>query len=179
MRRLVPFLLAAAVAVAVLWLQSDHGVRSLTWRAVDRDLAARYPGLPSTTPERLAARLAAPEPPLLLDARTPAEVAVSHLPGARRIDPDADAAGLAVVLGEVDPSREIVVYCSVGVRSARVAQRLRRAGFENVEALDGSIFRWANQGRPLVRAREPVEVVHPYNAVWGQLLDPSRRADLR
>ena len=145
---------------------------------MDRDLSARYPGLPTTTPERLAERLGTPEAPVLLDARQPAEYAVSHLPGARRVDPDATAAELAEALGDVDRQREVVVYCSVGVRSGAVAERLREAGFEDVENLRGSIFRWANQGRPLVRDGQPVEVVHPYNAVWGRLLDPSRRADL-
>ncbi len=178
MRRLAPFLLAAAVAAAVLWLRSDHGAGSLAWGAVDRDLAARYPGLPTTTPEALARRLDAPQPPVLLDARQPAEFAVSHLPGAQRVDPDATAAELADALANIDRQREIVVYCSVGVRSAGVAARLREAGFENVENLGGSIFRWANQGRPLVRDGQPVEVVHPYNAVWGRLLDPERRADV-
>ena len=178
MRRLVPFLLVAAAGAAVLWLRSDHGARALAWRGVDRELAARYPDLPTTTPGQLAARLDAPQPPVLLDARQPAEFAVSHLPGARRVDPDATAAALADTLADVGRQREIVVYCSVGVRSAAVAQRLRQAGFENVENLGGSIFRWANEGRPLVRDGRAVETVHPYNAVWGRLLDAPRRADV-
>ncbi len=176
MRRLAPWLLA--VAAAVLWLRSDVGARSLAWRAVDRDLAARYPDVPSIPPDVLAQRLASGAPPLVLDARTPAEVAVSHLPGAQRVDPDADVAALAAALDSVDRSREIVVYCSVGVRSAGVAERLRAAGFENVENLSGSIFRWANQGRPLVRDGQPVRTVHPYNAAWGRLLEPGLRADV-
>jgi 3-mercaptopyruvate sulfurtransferase SseA len=62
------------------------------------------------------------------------------------------------------------VYCSVGIRSARVADRLRHAGIGAVYNLDGSIFRWASEGRPVVRDGEPVRAVHPYNAVWGRLL---------
>ena len=166
------------MAAAVLWLRSDHGPRWLAWRAVERDLAHRHPGLPTTTPEALARRLGSDRPPPLLDARTPAEFAVSHLPGARRVDPGATAAALADALAGTDRQREVVVYCSVGVRSARIAERLRRAGFENVENLGGSVFRWANQGRPLVRDGRPAETVHPYNAAWGRLLDPERRADL-
>ena len=178
MRRLYPLLLVAAIAAAVLWLRSDPGARSLAWRGVDRDLAARYPDLPTTRPEQLAERLGTSGAPLLLDARSAEEYAVSHLPGARRVDPGASAAALADALGETDRQREIVVYCAVGVRSGRVAERLRAAGFENVENLSGSIFRWANEGRPLVSGGRPVETVHPYNAAWGRLLDPSRRADL-
>ena len=55
-------LLAVAVG-AVVWLRSDRAYRpdSLAWRAVDRDLAARFPDLPSTTTAALADRLDAAE----------------------------------------------------------------------------------------------------------------------
>ena len=58
------------------------------------------------------------------------------------------------------------------------AARLREAGFAHVENLRGSIFEWANEGRPVVRDGREVEAVHPYDAVWGRLLAPERRADL-
>lgn len=178
--RAVPFLLAVAVLGAALyaaWGRPDRA-GSLAWRAVARDLAARYPDLPTVTTAALAERLRQPTPPLLLDARTPAEAAVSRLPGARRVDPDASAASLAAALSDVDRAQEVVVYCSVGVRSARVASRLRQAGFRRVENLEGSIFRWANEGRPLVTGDgAPARTVHSYDAVWGRLLRPALRAD--
>ncbi len=34
--------------------------------------------------------------------------------------------------------------------------------------LDGSIFEWANEGRPL--DGDEAGGVHPYNRVWGQAL---------
>ncbi|PAP78867.1 hypothetical protein BSZ37_19095 [Rubrivirga marina] len=163
-----------------MWLwagRAAHRPGSLAWRAVDRDLAARFADVPTTTTAALAAHLAdSTVAPVLLDARTEAEYAVSHLPGAHRVDPDASAAELADALDGIDRQRSVVVYCSVGVRSGAVARRLQSAGFEHVENLAGSIFRWANEGRPLVRDGHPVEEVHPYDAVWGRLLDPGRRA---
>jgi hypothetical protein len=70
----------------------------------------------------------------------------------------------------------IVTYCSVGYRSGAFAERLRSAGFTNVVNLEGSIFRWANEGRPLFRSARPVTEVHPYNRTWGLLLKEDRRA---
>ena len=181
MRVAVPLLLALAVAAGAAWWwagRSAHRPGSAAWRAVERDLAARFPDVPTTTPAALAARLADPmAAPVLLDARTAEEYAVSHLPGARRVAPDATAAELADALADVDRQRPVVVYCAVGVRSAGVARRLRDAGFGHVENLEGSIFRWANEGRPLVREGRSVREVHPYDAVWGRLLAPERRAD--
>ena len=179
MRAAFLLVLAALVAVAGwLLLSRPHRAGSLAWRAVERDVAARYPDVPTVTTGALAARLEAPDAPVLLDARTPAEYAVSHLPGARRVDPDATAAELAEGLEGVGRDREVVVYCAVGVRSAGVAGRLRAAGFERVANLEGSIFRWANEGRPLVRDGEAASTVHPYDPVWGRLLRPDARAGL-
>jgi hypothetical protein len=48
-----------------------------------------------------------------------------------------------------------------------------------VRNLDGSIFAWANEGRPLERNGQPAQLVHPYDALWGKLLDPARRAPRR
>ena len=51
----------------------------------------------------------------------------------------------------------IVTYCSVGYRSGKMAERLQAAGYTNVRNLEGSIFKWANEHRPLVRGEsEPV-----------------------
>lgn len=184
-RRTALWITAAAVLAGGVWwaLRSrPHDPGSAAWRTVEATIAARHPDVPTVSTDRLAAELDGRPAPLLLDARGPDEYAVSHLPGARRVDPDASAGDLAAALGTAARDRPVVVYCSVGVRSAGVAERLRAAGFADVRNLDGSVFRWANEGRPLVRggagsdaaARE----VHPYDAVWGRLLDPALRADL-
>ena len=44
--------------------------------------------------------------------------------------------------------------------------------------MEGSIFKWANEGRPVYRDGERVEKVHPYNETWGRLLDKARRASV-
>ena len=155
--------------------QSDEG--SLSWKAVGALVEKDFPSVRSVSTDSLAAWLDDParEAPLLLDAREPAEYAVSHLPGAVQVDPNASADALADRFAAADPARPVVVYCSVGYRSARLAAALEGAGFRHVQNLDGSIFRWANEGRPVVREVEgkavPVQEVHPYDATWGRLLD--------
>ncbi|MGH7943844.1 MAG: rhodanese-like domain-containing protein, partial [Opitutaceae bacterium] len=80
----------------------------------------------------------------------------------------------AEVLKHVPPDRAVVVYCSVGWRSAEVVARLAKGGKHGVLNLDGSIFQWANEGRSLIDSRaEPVRVVHPFNRAWGSLLERS------
>ncbi|NEQ28665.1 MAG: rhodanese-like domain-containing protein, partial [Microcoleus sp. SIO2G3] len=70
----------------------------------------------------------------------------------------------------------IVAYCSVGWRSSRVVDRLQQASYTNAFNLEGSIFQWANEGRPVFQNGERVQQVHPYSRLWGQLLKPNLRA---
>lgn len=110
-------------------------------------------------------------PPILLDVRTMPEFSISHLKTAQRIDPhDPNWTHLPKQFA-------IVVYCSVGYRSARLAEQLQQQGFTDVQNLEGSIFQWANEGRSLYENNAILaRSVHPYNAQWGKLLKPELRA---
>lgn len=134
----------------------------------------RFPEVRQLAPAELAAWLADTNRvrPVLLDIRTRTEFAVSHLPAARQVDPQADAKELAASLPK---DRPVVVYCSVGYRSSDCATRLLKAGFTNVMNLEGSIFLWANEGRAVERNGQPVREVHPYNETFGKLLKPEFR----
>jgi len=149
--------------------------QDLTWRTVQKMIATEYPDVPTISTDSLGERLSdsTPRRPVLLDARSPDEYAVSHLRGARCVEPDADA---YPSLDTLAADRPIVVYCSVGYRSAGVARTLQEQGFTNVFNLKGSIFRWANEARPVYRNGRPVNVVHPYDASWGTLLEDSLHA---
>ncbi len=165
-------LFVSVATVAPAWGEAD-GRSPLSMRA---EIDSRYPGVPWISTATLADWLsrAGATRPVLLDAREPGEYAVSHISGARRVDPDdPDIAALAIPRGAT-----VVVYCSVGYRSAGVAARLRAAGYSNVHNLAGGIFQWANEGRPLSRDGRPASQVHPYDESWGRMLTPRHRAPL-
>ena len=162
----------AGVAV-VLCLASCQGVG---WSLMNRKVRSDFPTVRRTGTGELAGRLNDPRRPrpVLLDVRTQAEYDVSHLPGARRVEPGSDPAQLSL-----PKDQPVVTYCSVGYRSAAFARRMQETGFERVENLEGSIFQWANEGRPLEQKEgQPARQVHPYNATWGLLLDKPLRADV-
>jgi len=104
------------------------------------------------------------QPPVLLDVRTPDEWDVSHLPGAQRADHGTSA---EAALSRATADTDVVVYDAVGYRAAELATRLRVVGFTHVESLDGSIFKWANEHRPLVRDRDPARRVQPIYPILG------------
>jgi len=137
--------------------------------AVRQSVREDYPSVRQIGTEELADWLADADrqPPLLLDVRGEAEYRVSHLKNARRILQNMPISSVIDDLGAV---QSVVVYCSVGVRSSDYARKLQMEGFENVFNLDGSIFQWANEGRPLYSGSRATHLVHPYNRKWGRCL---------
>ncbi|MGH8101459.1 MAG: rhodanese-like domain-containing protein [Chthoniobacterales bacterium] len=166
------------IVTALIVLVAGYGVANTSafqWFLLQASLQSRFPNVQWITAPELADWLQdrQRQPPILLDVRSEAEWNVSHLPGARRVDPGAPVGVVAPAL----PKRaNIVTYCAVGYRSGDLATHLRAAGFTNVKNLDGGIFEWANEHRPLVRNGEPVSRVHPYNEFWGRLLSKDVRA---
>jgi rhodanese-related sulfurtransferase len=145
----------------------------LGWTAVDRIIEAEYPEVVQISTDSLAALLAASvgsDGPLLLDVRSAEEYAVSHLDGAIHVDPEDTVLSF---LDTLTTARPIIAYCSVGVRSSRMVRRLMKRGWTETANLEGSIFKWANEGRTVVREGMPVGAVHPYDAFWGRLLNDS------
>ncbi|NIM20233.1 MAG: molybdopterin-synthase adenylyltransferase MoeB [Candidatus Latescibacteria bacterium] len=89
-------------------------------------------------PAELKSKLEAGENILLLDVREPYESQISNL-GGRKIP----LGEFATRIHELEPTREIVVYCRTGVRSATAVDLLRNAGFRKVWKLKGGINAWA------------------------------------
>ena len=162
------------LAVALLLASAARGY-AFGWALVNAKIRSEFPEVRRISTPELAAWLNGPQrpAPLLLDVRTRAEFEVSHLAGARHVEPDAPASAIREA-----KDRPIVTYCSVGYRSGAFAKKLADAGFAKVTNLEGSIFRWANEGRPLVREGGTADKVHPYNGRWGLLLKRRYRADV-
>lgn len=103
---------------------------------------------------------------ILLDAREWEEYEASHIPNARYIGYDHP---VYTVLSDVDSDTEVVVYCSIGYRSEKIAEQLQKQGFKNVFNLYGSIFEWVNQGNEIEDIDgNPTNKIHTYNKSWSK-----------
>ncbi|MBU2948744.1 rhodanese-like domain-containing protein [Zobellia uliginosa] len=110
------------------------------------------------------------ENPILLDAREKAEYEVSHIKDAIWVGYDTFQLD-SVVQKIQNKNSEIVVYCSIGVRSENIGEKLEKAGYTNVRNLYGGIFEWKNEGLPVVDSLgNETERVHAFNKHWGKLL---------
>ena len=175
-------LLSACARVALLVLLAASAPWAIAqpadtarWHDTLAEIRDAFPGVPHLTTRQLANKLDRGEPVLLLDARAAEEFQVSHLDGAVR----ATTVRTALDAIQADSRRQptVVVYCSVGYRSSRLVSRLKARGVKNVFNLEGSLFQWANEGRPLARGAQPATRVHPYDDDWGKLLNKALRAE--
>jgi adenylyltransferase/sulfurtransferase len=102
-------------------------------------------GIPQMSVQELKQRLDAGEDLVLLDVREPYEYRIANLGGT--LIPQNE---VPQRLAEIDRNREIVVQCRSGGRSQRVAEFLRKSGYERVANLAGGILAWADQIDPKI-----------------------------
>lgn len=101
--------------------------------------------VPEITPRELKSRLDRGDDLFILDVREPQEYRICHLNG--RLIPLGE---LPRRVRELDSSREIVVHCRSGKRSADAVEFLQRAGFQRIWNLKGGILAWSDDVDPAV-----------------------------
>lgn len=99
------------------------------------------------TVAELKAKMDAGENIQLIDVRMPDEWATAKIEGATLIP----LPNILQRMDELDPTKEIIVHCKMGGRSARAIEALQNAGFEGDMAnLVGGITAWSNEIDPSV-----------------------------
>ena len=107
---------------------------------------------------------------VILDAREKAEFEVSRIPKAKHIGFDQFSL-TDKQLQKINKDSPIIVYCSIGVRSEKIAARLKKEGFTNVKNLYGGIFEWKNKGFKVVDSTgQHTENVHVFSKKWSKWL---------
>ncbi len=107
---------------------------------------------------------------VLLDTRKKEEYKVSHLKNAIWVGYDSfQEESLKKKLAHNNVN--IVVYCSIGVRSEDIGEKLLKAGYSNVKNLYGGIFLWKNKGNSIYSTPTfETDSIHAYDKQWGKLL---------
>ena len=99
---------------------------------------------------------------ILLDSREEKEFKTSHLKNAIYVG--YDFFNLDSVQQKFpNKNSKIVVYCSLGIRSEDVAEKLKKAGYSNVYNLYGGIFEWKNNDLDVLNSQEkPTDSIHTF-----------------
>lgn len=161
---LLPCLLASCLQASPSDDLDDAEKRARIDRLIE-EYREELPAVPSMTAEELQDRLASePDRIVLVDARTPKERQISAIPG-------------AITLEELESlpdrfrDRTVVVYCTIGYRSAEYTKELRKEGWQ-ARNLAGSILAWTHAGGPLVDPQgNSTRKVHVYGEEWNLAAD--------
>jgi len=107
---------------------------------------------------------------ILLDSREEKEFKTSHLKNA--ICVGYDFFNLDSVQAKLpNKNSKIVVYCSLGIRSEDVAEKLKKAGYSNIYNLYGGIFEWKNNDLEVLNSQEkPTDSIHTFSKAWSKWL---------
>ncbi len=84
---------------------------------------------------------------VILDVRTPEEVAEGHLAGAKNIDVQNEL--FQQNIDQLDKNKTYLLYCRSGKRTAVAGAKMKAAGFKKVYMLDGGITSWKEKGKPV------------------------------
>lgn len=99
------------------------------------------------TASELKAELDAGADIQLIDVRQPDEFAFAKINGAKLIP----LGEIIARMKELDPTRDTVIHCKMGGRSARAIEALQHHGFAgNLRNLVGGITAWSNDVDPTV-----------------------------
>jgi rhodanese-related sulfurtransferase len=109
---------------------------------------------------------------VFIDARELAEFNISAIENACWVG--YDSLNLDPI-SNIKKDTPLVVYCSVGYRSEKVAEKLIEQGFSEVYNLYGGLFEWVNQGKPVYKAGEQTKQVHGFSKVWGIWLNKGEK----
>ena len=139
------------------------------------ELQSSYPNIGHLSTAQLSQWNADARDLVLIDVREEGEYAVSHIDGALRIDPKASASEVAKHIGSIASGKDVIFYCSVGVRSSQLADRAKDAlqamGAGDIYNVSGGIFAWHNEKRALMNDTGETQMVHPYDRTWGKLVN--------
>ncbi len=133
---------------------------------IQKEIETKFNKVPMMTVEELQEELKDSVPVMLIDVRATREYKISHLKNAIHIEEVKE-----IMHRFPDKKSRLVLYCSVGYRSSKVAQKLIEEGYTKVANLKGSLFEWINKGLPVYKGEERTNFAHPFNKKWGKLLN--------
>lgn len=104
----------------------------------------------------------------ILDTREYDEYNISHLKNAIHVG--YNHFNINKTTQKISLKTPIIVYCSVGYRSEKIAEKLIEKGYK-VYNLYGGIFEWKNKRNTLIDSSNNItNKVHCYNEEWGKWL---------
>lgn len=92
-------------------------------------------------------KMSAKKKNMVVDVRTPEEVAEGHLAGAVNINFLGDT--FSQEIKSLNKNKTYLLYCRSGSRTRKAADQMQKAGFKKVYMLEGGITAWNEAEKPI------------------------------
>lgn len=115
-------------------------------------------------PSHLSALLSTPNPPRLIDVRTPREFESAHIDGSLNLPLDQLSQGLNNL-----PTETLILICQSGQRAKRASEILSQSGLTNLQVLQGGIENWIAANNPIIRGRPSLSLERQVRIIAGAL----------
>jgi len=115
------------------------------------------------TLEEFSTKLGQQANPQIIDARSPDEFALNHLPGA--VNFNLQSENYEALVKKLDASKPVFVYAIQNGRSSAVSKDLRNRGFKEVYELEKGIGNWVGGGKPIFTTGKKGLSLSEYNQI--------------
>ncbi len=167
--RILLFLFSLTLATSAM-AETIHPLQRLIIK-----IRADHPTIEHMSGSQLLKEGGNPQNTIIFDVREKHEFDVSHISGAIRVDPAIWTSTFISRYAKQTNGKKVIFYCSVGIRSSRLASRvgsrLLTSGAAKVANLEGGIFLWHRSRYKMVNAKGRTNKVHTFNSYWGKLLE--------
>ena len=121
--------------------------------------AQEFPSVKEITARQLQQLQRQGQKLVLVDVRSPEEIAISYIPG---------AITAAEFESNLDRYRSatVIAYCTIGYRSGLYAEKLLQQQGIEVFNLAGSLLAWSHVNGSLTNGREDTRKVHVFGRQW-------------
>lgn len=106
----------------------------------------------------------------LIDVRTPVEFREVHVEYARNVPLDQFDPKAVLASRQGQPSDPVYVICKSGARGRQAAEKLQRAGFENVVNVEGGTAAAEQAGVPVVRGKKAMSIERQVRIAAGSIV---------
>ena len=104
---------------------------------------------------------------VILDTREKEEFEISHIPKAKYVGYKNFSLQKLDSL-KIPKTSTIVVYCSLGIRSENIGEKIKEYGYPNVLNLYGGIFEWKNNNLEIVNNNKITDSIHTFSKKWSK-----------
>jgi rhodanese-related sulfurtransferase len=137
------------IRILLVSLCLSSGLFLPTHRATAAEAVAEKTKVKNVSVDQAEKIIAAEKDTVVLDVRTPKEVAAGHIEGSKALN--FYAADFKDQIAKLDKSKSYVVFCASGGRSAKACSQLVDLGFKDVRNVEGGMKAWENAGKKTVK----------------------------